>query len=205
MKVFIDLFSGLGGASAAFDAAPNWCTLKLDNNPDLVDHNRGLIVCDITNVENTVAIIGAMLDGIITAHGPIEELVIWASPPCNQFSFANVRRNENEFDLSCLDAAQDIIEIFSPGTWIIENVKGAQSVFDDELTYTTKQILGAQYLWGNFPLIPIADRASFKLHKKTSAKGSRKLRPNYRALIPWEISDGLRTTLDFQQRLTDME
>lgn len=205
MNVFIDLYSGLGGAAAAFDLAPNWVTIKIDNNEDLIDHNRGMILADITNIENTVAIIGAMLDGIITAHGPIEQLVIWASPPCNQFSFANAQRNPDEFDLSCLDAAQEIIEIFSPSTWIIENVKGAQEIFDEELTFTTKQILGSQYLWGNFPLIPIMDRAAFKADKKMKAKGSRKLRPNYRAIIPWSISDGLRTTLDYQRRLTDME
>ena len=46
MKVFIDLFSGLGGAAAAFDADPSWTTIKIDNNPILAEHNRGLILMD---------------------------------------------------------------------------------------------------------------------------------------------------------------
>ena len=47
MKVFIDLFSGLGGASAAFDGDRFWHTIKIDNNPELVPLNRGLKLMDL--------------------------------------------------------------------------------------------------------------------------------------------------------------
>lgn len=202
MKVFIDLFSGLGGAAQAFDNDPTWHTIKIDNNPDLIEHNRGMICHDIADVSGTVAIIKWTL----SHYYPMDELgdhklVVWASPPCQQFSYANANRDEDNFDLTLLDAARQIIEALAPNYWIIENVHGAKETFTDELDAAPTQEIGSVVLWGKFPLIPIRTRDTF-VHRKMNAKGSRALRPNYRALIPYAISEGLRDALDCQTTLT---
>lgn len=196
MKVFVDLFSGLGGASRAFDEAEDWCTLKIDIKEELVEHNRGLILLDISRVDEVVRIIRAYLDNLAPT-----KLVIWASPPCEQFSYANAARDPDDFDMTLFDAAMDIIKTLEPDHWILENVAGAAQVFSEELGQQPTQKIGSVYLWGHFPLIPIAERDAYE-HKKMSAKGSRVLRPNYRALIPYAISKGLRDALDKQTALT---
>ena len=196
LKVFIDLFSGLGGAARAFDESPEWTTIKIDNKEELIEHNRGLILLDISNVHETLRIINAYLDNLAPT-----KLVVWASPPCEQFSFANAARNEEDFDMTLFDAAVQIIKTLDPDHWIIENVRGARSVFSEELGLQPTQEIGSVILWGHFPLIPIEARDAFA-HKKMSAKGSRVLRPNYRALIPYQISLGLRDAIDHQRTLT---
>ncbi len=203
MKVFIDLFSGLGGASAAFDDDPTWTTIKIDNNEELLELNRGLILMDITDWEAICRMIENMLNG-----NPIERLVIWASPPCQQFSWALPARTRGQtaedFDLTLFDATTQIIEHFKvkfPSLmWVIENVHGAKPIFNEELELYPRQEIGSVVLWGDFPLIPIADRTTWK-HRKLEAKGSRTLRPNYRAIIPRPISDGLLSAIDRQTTL----
>lgn len=153
---------------------------------------------NIGDVEGTIHIIQAIIDGY---RIPIQKIVIWASPPCQQFSFANRNRNPEEFDLTLLDAAHSIINHFVPDHWVIENVHGAKETFTDELDRAPTQEIGSIVLWGEFPLIPIRTRDSFE-HRKLDAKGSRALRPNYRALIPYGISEGLRDALDLQRDLT---
>ena len=196
MKVFIDLFSGLGGAARAFDESSDWCTLKIDNKEELIEHNRGLILLDISNVHETCRIIQAYLDNLAPT-----KLVIWASPPCEQFSYANAARSPDDFDMTLFDAAVEIIKTFQPDHWVLENVMGAREVFSEELGQRPTQQIGSVILWGQFPLIPIAERDAYA-HKKMSAKGSRVLRPNYRALIPYQISKGLRDAIDHQRALT---
>jgi site-specific DNA-cytosine methylase len=95
MKVFIDLFSGLGGASVAFDRSPDWVVLKFDNNPELIEHNRGLTLLDLSDLDTSMHTIRLMLHEINERYCGIHKLVIWASPPCNEFSFANANRPEN--------------------------------------------------------------------------------------------------------------
>lgn len=196
MKVFVDLFSGLGGAARAFDESDEWCTLKFDIKEELLEHNRGLILLDISRVDEVVRIIQAYLDNLAPT-----KLVIWASPPCEQFSFANAARNPDDFDMTLFDAAMEIIKTLEPDYWILENVRGARQVFSEELGQQPTQEIGSVILWGHFPLIPIEARDAYE-HKKMSAKGSRVLRPNYRALIPYAISKGLRDALDKQTALT---
>lgn len=196
MKVFVDLFSGLGGAAKAFDESDEWCTLKIDIKEELIEHNRGLILLDISRVDEVVRIIRAYLE-----HLAPTKLVVWASPPCEQFSYANAARNPDDFDMTLFDAAMSIIKTLDPDHWILENVRGARSVFSEELGQQPTQEIGSVILWGNFPLIPIAERDAYE-HKKMSAKGSRVLRPNYRALIPYAISKGLRDSIDHQRTLT---
>jgi hypothetical protein len=208
MNVFVDLFSGLGGASHAFDESPDWCTFKIDNNPELLEFNRGLHILDIADTETVIRMIENMLCEI--GHRFHETMVIWASPPCNQFSWArqngdNPRRKgqtAEEFDMTLFDAALDIIEHFSPDHWIIENVLGAVPIVEHEYSMTPTQQIGSIVLWGNFPSIALQSRDDWS-HRKLDAKGSRSLRPNWRAKIPQSVSFGLLDSLARQRTLKE--
>lgn len=199
MKVFIDLFSGLGGASAAFDAHPDWTVLKFDNNPDLLEHNRGLHIVDIHETEDVIRIIETYFPN--RCHLNCEKLIIWASPPCTEFSYVRKERHyQEEFDMRLVESTLDIVNHFTPDYWILENVHGAVPIFEDEFGILPRQNIGSIFMWGHFPLIPIRTRDTW-VHRKLDAKGSRKMRPNNRAFIPRPISDGLLDTLENQKNL----
>lgn len=197
MKVFIDLYAGLGGASEAFMSDPNWLCVRIDNNPDLIPVCERLIISDILNVHGTQQII----DSYLLEHD-IEELVIWASPPCQQYSFANPNRDPDNFDNACLLAAMEYIEYYKPTTWIIENVKGAIEEFNDIIGDPWRQRVSAFFMWGKFSLLSFRDYSDTE-HSKLDAKGSRKLRPNYRAKLPLKISEALKDSLEHQRTLFD--
>ncbi len=188
-KCFLDLFSGLGGASEAF--LDGWDVLRIDNNPLLLDKAPDTFLCDITDLKATTELIGEWYDSGKTP----DIFVIWASPPCNQYSFANAKRNSNTFDNSCVNAAQMIIEYFIPDYWIIENVHGARNTFTEILGHEP-YVINQFCLWGKFPKFKVA-----LAHRKLDAKGSRALRPNYRALVPYKFSRELRKTIETQQTL----
>jgi hypothetical protein len=205
MKVFIDLFCGLGGASSAFDAAPNWKVIKIDNNADLIPHVHGMILADVHDTHNILSII----HGLLFEHrNDIEQIVIWASPPCTEFSFANQNRPEQP-DMSLLISAMEIIRILHNSKltqqesilWCVENVKGAIDWFNDELEMPWHQRIGPFFLWGTIPWIDFRC-ADHKQHKKTGLnKGTRALRPNIRAKIPDEVSQALLDSLELQTKL----
>ena len=117
MNIFIDLFSGLGGASAAFERSPNWHCIKIDNNPELLEHNRGLWLYDISDTQEVINAIHSHCNPF-----DADKLVIWASPPCTQFSWArqngeNPRRmgqTADDFDLTLLESTRQIIEALEP-------------------------------------------------------------------------------------------
>ncbi len=205
MKVFIDLFCGLGGASSAFCAAPGWKVIKIDNNPDLIPHVHGMILADIHDTDNIKSIITALL---FEHTDEIEQIVVWASPPCTEFSLANANRPE-EPDMSLLMATKDIIEWIVTGEdtskmnplWAVENVKGAIDWFNEELEMPWHQRIGPFFLWGTIPWIDFRDAGS-KQHKKTGInKGTRALRPNLRAKIPNDVSQALLDSLELQTKL----
>ena len=53
MKIFIDLFCGLGGASSAF-VGTDWRVIRIDNNPDLLEHVKGMWLLDMKDVKNVL-------------------------------------------------------------------------------------------------------------------------------------------------------
>jgi len=200
MKVFVDLCTSLGGASKAFDESPDWVTIKIDNAEYLLDHHQGMILQDITDVEGTLAIIERRLAELNFSHD--DTLVVWASPPCQQFSYANANRYPENFDMTILDSCQEIIHRLDCNYWIIENVAGAEEAFTEEIGKRPTQTIGSILMWGEFPPIAIRSRDSFK-HRKMESKGSRLLRPHMRSLIPEVVSQGLRDAIDHQKKLSD--
>jgi len=204
--VFIDLFSGLGGAARAFDDATDWHVIKIDNNPELVEHNRGLHIMDISQTDEVIRMLEHMLCEI--GHRFHEKMVIWASPPCTEFSYANANRHSlqdpDDFDLTLIEASLDIINHFQPDHWIIENVHGAVPIIHQEFGILPTQSIGSIVMWGKFPLIGIRTRDSW-VHRKLDAKGTRALRPNNRAKIPLAVSEGLLSSIESQKTLFDFD
>lgn len=199
-KVFIDLFCGLGGASAAFCEENEWKVIRIDNNPELLDHVKGMWVLDLMKPFTVFKTIQAHLYGI-----DVDELFVWASPPCTDFSTKNPNRDESTFDLSLVHNTVLLIEWlndeYNLTGYIIENVKGAVGAFN-ELLGPYQQRIGPFFLWGRF--VPIACiTADVHKHRKpfNSTNSRTPLRSNIHAMIPYALSESLRLTLDRQLSL----
>ena len=75
MRHMVDLYSGLGGASQSMVDSPGWNVLRIENNPLLsaVPHT---VMADVVTLANEVH-----------SNSGFEKLeLIWASPPCTDFS-----------------------------------------------------------------------------------------------------------------------
>ena len=192
MKLMLDLFSGLGGASQAFMDSHEWAVLRYDNNPKLANV-AATTICDLKEYQ------------IICRHD-IE--LIWASPPCIEFSTAYnapkskaQRTGENYTpDLSLVRRAMEIIEELKPKYFVIENGAGASKDLEP-LLGKPRQIIGPFLLWGVFPYI---DEPRFWEHqKKDHDKRHDELRSNLRAKVPIEISQALMNCIESQRTIVD--
>lgn len=196
MKHMIDLFSGLGGASRAFEDREDWKVHRYENNAELAKHPS----CSDYMVADIVTHDFKELDDI-------EVKLLWASPPCNAFSngFASAKsvaaraKNPYEPSLGLVTRTIELIERFTPHYWVIENVVGAIKYFRP-LLGEPRMILGSVVLWGNFPLF----EADVQLgHKAVHNNSYKKWRPNLRAEIPLEISRALLEAVNMQKSLGD--
>jgi len=89
MKLLIDLCSGLGGASEAFMRSKNWAVLRFDNDDRFAGVLPNTHFIDLTNPIQSIMILRDHIKTSIVLHGDFEEVVVWASPPCTEFSLAN--------------------------------------------------------------------------------------------------------------------
>ena len=192
MKLMIDLFSGLGGASQAFMDSPEWAVLRYDNNPDF-SNIAATTICDLKEYQ------------IICRH---DIDLIWASPPCLTFSTAyNAPKSiaqragvDYSPDLSLVKRAVEIIDELEPRYFVIENVAGASKDLEP-LLGKPRQIIGPFLMWGTFPLV---DEPRFWEHKKKDHdKRHEELRSNLRAKIPIEISQALKDCIESQTNIMD--
>ena len=185
-RVILDLCSGLGGWTEAFVQA-GWTVIRIENNPAL-QYVPFTLELDVLQWEDWI-------DDI-----PHPEIIV-ASPPCRDFSDAKdapkprARRAGEPYepDMSLVQACLDIIDYLKPGFWVLENVRGAQEFFLP-LIGGRRQRVESFYLWGNFPLLSLP--GWFK-HKKSDNDtwSTDPLRANKRAMIPFEISFALLTSL----------
>ncbi len=172
----IDLFSGLGGFSKAFKEAGDE-VLTFDNNPKF----RADFSWDLANYEAAIRI----LRGIAVPD------VLLASPPCVEFSKANMPRYPDIVpDMALVHATKKIIDAIEPKTWVVENVRGAVPYFADVFG-TYAQVCGSRYLWGNFPKFPCNHRNC--CGKQKVPPGA--LRTERGAKVPYEISYNLRKAI----------
>lgn len=199
MKVFIDLFCGLGGASSAF-LGTNWKVIRIDNNPDLLDHVKGMWLLDMNDPLNVFQVIQAHLLDM-----NVERLVLWASPPCTEFSTKSPNRDAETADLTLLKNTMHLIEYlnthFNLTSYFVENVRGAIGPFTP-LLGDYRQRIGPFFLWGRF--VPIACiTAEVHRHRKPFNKTNSRthLRSNIHAQVPYALSESVRLSLDSQLSL----
>lgn len=188
----LDLCSGLGGATEAF-VQDGWEVLRIENNPMLqgVEHTW---IGEIQEFEKWL---------IRNYHLIPEEAkpdVIWASPPCTEFSLANPNRPKNP-SMELVECCLRIIGLLKPRYWILENVRGAIKFFEPIIGRPT-QIIEKFNLWGNFPHI-IVDRDFRHRMSEGDTWSTDPLRSNRRAYVPWEISRGLVQAIKNQKSITD--
>ncbi len=197
MKQMLDLYSGLGGASEAFYLSEDWNTIRVENNPLL------------KGVPETW-----FVDVLELGPGSFpycEFDLIWASPPCREFSQAYAapgplaKRLGKDFepDMTLVEKAAELVEMWSPKWWVIENVIGSIPHFE-KIGLRPRQIIGPFVLYGNFPFIALDRELNLRDHKaKNDVWSGDPLRTNYKAKIPLEISRGLLEAIDTQKTLED--
>ena len=202
MKKMLDLFSGLGGASEAFVKDPNWQVQRIENNPLLSGVEK-------TTLKSVFQLRDELVSMVESGFTPTEEIqVIWASPPCTEFSLAysapqSIAQRENRPytpDLSLLHATIEIIRILKPKYWVIENVRGSAKWFEPYLGKPVKVIGHSIFLWGRFPGFENPE-----IDSKFKNEGSSRdpLRANRRALIPYEVSLALKETIEMQRSILE--
>jgi site-specific DNA-cytosine methylase len=196
-KIIIDLCSGSGSATGIWQNSGyevyRYDIVRLENAP--YTHLRDLSDPD-------------QCRSIIKDHQDHDVLLIWASPPCPEYSHANQKTNDPLFVPNTMiwRNCQAIIDHLDPDHHVIENVKGAMRTWGKP-----RQKCGPYYLWGSFPI--------FNIPKKIPPKGVRGLgrngiRPDYRianmkkdersrhvAKIPYMISEGLYRAIVLQKTL----
>jgi len=139
MPVMLDLFCGLGGASAAMRER-GWTVIGVDSRAELEPD----VIADVRTYEYS---------------GPAVDLV-WASPPCVEFAKTDKRcwyPDAPAPSMELVDAALRIIAQVQPRAWLLENVRGARPWFRAHVGPGGLK-LGAPvlqspplYLWGSPP------------------------------------------------------
>lgn len=201
----IDLFSGLGGASEAFVLA-GWEVMRCENNPLLCKGGEN----HVPHTWNFDLVNSLDIDELI--HMPYWDNadLIWASPPCLEFSQGfnapgpTAKRNGQDFepDLTPLRSALKIIKEKNPKYWVIENVAGASKIFSKEMGVNApRQIVGPYFLWGNFPYVSLPRSWERPKGKTQDWNIGDPLRANKRAVIPLEVSRAFLREMTEQETL----
>ena len=203
MPRMLDLCSGFGGASEAFVDA-GWEVIRIDNNRAFSDPESDYYV------PHTIH--GDLLD---TFH--IEDAMnldfIWASPPCYEFSNAfyaprgiaarEGRLETYEPDMSMVLRIIRTIKLLKPKYWAIENVVGAKKHFNPILGGPALS-MKPYYIWGNFPGTFVKDPNHTKAINGDKYR-RHPLRANYRAIIPYWLSQQFVDGIDGQRSLMEWQ
>jgi hypothetical protein len=166
-RLAIDLFAGTGGATAAFTAA-GWDVLAVD----LVRGTRANVVADCRSLP-------------LRPNGR-EVGLLWASPPCTEFSTADSRVNHRTKrpSLELLFAALTAVRDLRPRFWVIENVRGAIPFLG-----VPAQKIGPWCLWGYFPQLAVT--LPMHDHRKGAFKDAAG-----RGAVPLALSEALLQAID---------
>jgi site-specific DNA-cytosine methylase len=156
--LMLDLCAGLGGASQAMKLL-GWNVITLDIEPRFN--------CNVTADVRIWHYTGPKLD------------LIWASPPCREFSIQHQLNSPFIPDFSILEACIRIIKETEPRYWIIENVRGAVKWFSPFLG-EHRYSVGPYFLWGWFPDIGFINTRDWRQKQSYSSSS-----PDQRAKIPY--------------------
>ena len=182
----VDLYSGLGGASEAFYRSEDWEVLRIESNWDLLGEVPKTWFFDVTRLLKS--------GNYLSVEKNMD--LLWASPPCTEFSLAynapgpKAAREGREFypDLSLVEAAIQLREVWEPKYWVIENVIGSIKHLEPLLGEPT-QIIYPFVLWHNLPQIVMS--REWEHERKSDVSCSVDMRANVRAKIPLELSEAV--------------
>jgi hypothetical protein len=174
--------------------------LRIENNPLLQD-------VPFTKIEDV-----KVIKDNVKSNWLVPKIdLIWASPPCREFSNGysspkSIHGREHgldsyEPDMSLLQAAIDIIQIVKPKYWCIENVVGSIRYFKEFLG-EPRQIIGPYVLWGNFPYLTV-DEARLIAKSKKDVHSSNPLRSNHKAKVDFQISYALKRAVENQSSILE--
>jgi hypothetical protein len=158
----LDLFAGLGGASAAM-LDRGWDVVTVDADPAF-------------GCTHTADLLTWSHDGT-----PVD--LVWASPPCTEFSRDFLPWLKGKYPPPSLDlarAALRIIEEVRPLWWVVENVAGAVRHLTP-LFGRQPHRYGHAFLWGEYPP---PGRVRVSPHKERLPSR----RKAERSRVPYEIS-----------------
>jgi hypothetical protein len=172
----LDLCCGLKGSSQDFKVN-GWNVTTVDINPKFNPD----IISDINDL---------FIEGYYD--------LIWASPPCTDFSKcglpASWKCNGGSHtipDMRPFLNCYRIIRYLKPKFWVIENVCGAQPYFNLVLGTRSKKV-GSRYLWGDFPIFDTSPKyGKWKLSPGPD-------RAEIRSKIPQGITKALRLSIEAQ-------
>ena len=183
----LDCFCGMGGVSDGFAAEGFEVTgIDIINAQKKLNYAYNFIQADIRELK------GEDFKGFT---------VIWASPPCRDFSKIGVvlgHRWKNppnpKAGLEMVKIARTFIKDAQPQYWILENVSRLEKFYEEPSRFSAN--LGKQMyrnFWGNFPmfLMPMTNKVLTARSKKgfiTHFKGERRISSWARAKIPFPIS-----------------
>lgn len=193
----LDLCSGLGGASEA-QLTAGWKVMRIENNPalSLVPNTKIMDIVDLRKY---------LESHILQGHIPDAPTLVWASPPCTDFSDGysspksiHIRENPRAvYDpkeaIELVKECKAIIDLVQPKYWIIENVRGSIKYLKPILGEPS-MIIDSIVLWGVFPKWTMPP--DFKHIKHSSASSRDPMRANKRALIPFEVSEACRQSIE---------
>ena len=135
----LDLFCGAGGFSQGFEKQGFDVLAGVDTNKDALNtyeknHNSRSIQQDLTELSPSVF---AFEYGIY----PSDVDVMIGGPPCQGFSLANIDRSVDDDRNNLVFVFAEYVEYYQPDVFVMENVKGIQSVDDGTLFSNLKDDL----------------------------------------------------------------
>lgn len=163
MNLCVDLFSGLGGFSAAFEDASDWEVFTVDLDPD--DRFNPDLTADIMDLSPTDLL--AEIPPEPCQSGAGDTFVILASPPCTEFSIAASRYEKIVDGEPQTPEAKDAVALvyhtlglikgLNPDYWFLENPRGyLRHIIGEPTGWISYCQYGRDYmkpteLWGEHP------------------------------------------------------
>lgn len=166
--LMIDLFAGMGGASASFRDA-GWEVVRVELDPV----HEAEVHADVR-------------EWSWRGRRPAR---VWASPPCTEFSRDHLPWLRGKYpppSLGLVGAAERVIRECDPDWWVIENVRGASRYLSPR--FGPPRTYGPVFLWGRFP--------EFRARVGKWKERLPSTRRAERAMIPRAVSDGLRKAIE---------
>lgn len=168
----LDLFAGLGGASAAMRAR-GWEVVRVELDPAFGPE----IVADLGGWRAPRALRGVDL--------------LWASPPCTEFSREAMPwcRTGRPPSLELVRATLRIVEAVRPRFWCLENVRGAIPHLRPLLGPPIASS-GPVFLWGRLPAGLTLPRVAPYKERLSSRRRAE------RSQIPYPISEAVALAVE---------